>query len=421
MKPEPAKRLKTRLATLYPDSIAGLTVALVALPLAIAFGEASGLGAHAGITTAIIAGFLAAAFGGSRFQVSGPTGAMTVVLIPIASGFGTSSVLLVGLAAGILLVLAGVFKFGHHVHRLPTAVIEGFTAGIAIVIALQQIPNALGVSVTSQPKAWETAWEALSVWLTGPASASPLLAICVAILVYVGNHRWARVPVSIVVLVGATLVSEMFKLPLATVPKLPSSLGVFSVEFLSSLGTWSQLLVPAFAVAALAALESLLSAKVADKLRGDGTEHNSDRELIGQGIANLVVPFFGGVPATAALARTAVNVRSGAQTRLAAMLHALLLAVIVILCAAYVELIPTAALSGVLLATAAHMIKPKDVLFELKRSKLDAVVLSLTLVLTVVTDLTTALIAGALFWLALRRTNLNTKLPTVTQEETLGD
>lgn len=421
MKPAWANRESVRFATLYADAISGLTVALVALPLAIAFGEASGLGAHAGITTAILAGFVAAAFGGSRFQVSGPTGAMTVVLIPIAAGFGANGVLLVGLVAGALLVLAGLLKIGHHVHRLPTAVIEGFTAGIALVIALQQIPSALGVTVTSRPKAWESAWLALVDWGRAPTWAAVAMALVVALLVYLGNHRWARLPVSIAVLTLATIVSQMIPLSLATIPKLPSALGTLDASFLGQSSNWGQLVAPALAVAALAALESLLSAKVADNLRGDGTEHNSDKELIGQGLANLVVPFFGGVPATAALARTAVNVRSGAQTKLAAMLHSVFLAIIVLLCANYVELIPTPALAGVLLATAAQMVKPRGLWQEVRRSKLDAIVLVLTLALTVITDLTTALIVGAVSWLVLRRTPLDGALPRVSQDETLGD
>jgi SulP family sulfate permease len=421
VKPERANVPKPRLATLYPDAVAGLTVALVALPLALAFGQASGLGAHAGITTAIIAGFLAAAFGGSRFQVSGPTGAMTVVLIPIAASLGTSAVLFVGLLAGIFLVAAGTLRIGHHVHRLPTSVIEGFTAGIALVIAMQQIPAAFGVNVSAQPKVWQTALAGIESWLAKPDFTSISIAITVAALVYLGNHRWARVPVGIVVLLVATFVTQVTHLRVTTVAKLPSGVGTLNFDFLGQWQNWSHLLVPALAVAALAALESLLSAKVADKMRGDGTEHNSDRELIGQGIANLAVPFFGGVPATAALARTAVNVRSGAQTRLAAILHAVFLAGIVILLADFVQLLPMPALAGVLLATAAHMIKPSELLLQIMRSKLDGLVLILTLALTVTTDLTTALVVGAVCWLLLRKTNLNGSLPSVDPDETLGD
>lgn len=412
---------RLRTSTIYPDVLAGLTVALVALPLALAFGEASGLGAHAGITTAIIAGLLAAAFGGSRFQVSGPTGAMTVVLIPIYAQYGTTGVLFVGLFAGTLLILSGLLRIGRHVHRLPTSVIEGFTAGIALVIAMQQIPAAVGVVVDPKPKVWETALDAISTWLHNPDPTSLVMTLFVAILVYIGNRLWARVPVGMAVLLLATIAANVLQLKVAYVAELPTNLGVFSFAFLGHSSNLVNLLIPSFIVAALAALESLLSAKVADNMRGDGSQHDSDRELVGQGIANLVVPFFGGVPATAALARTAVNVRSGAQTRLAAILHSVFLAGIVLSLSSFVRLLPMPSLAGVLLATAGHMIKPSELFRQGARSKLDGIVLLTTLFLTAVADLTTALLVGAASWFLLSKTPLNGALPPVDQTETLGD
>lgn len=385
------------------DLQAGLTVALVALPLAIAFGQTSGLGATAGVVTAIVAGFIAAVFGGSRFQVSGPTGAMTVVLIPIFTDHGASGVLAVGLIAGVLVLLAGVLKLGRHVHRLPTSLIEGFTAGIAVVIATQQIPSAMGLD--SSPASW----------------ISPAMALATALVVYYGARRWARIPIAIVAIAAMTVTNLTLNLETQTVPKLGELLTPPSAGFVSAFGAWPSLLVPALLVAALASLESLLSAKVADRMKNDGSSHDSDRELIGQGLANIAVPFFGGVPATAALARTAVNVRAGAESRWAAAFHAVFLAAIVLGLSNLVALIPLPALAGVLIATAAGMIKISELKTTIRRSKLDAVVLVLTFGLTVFTDLTTALAVGGVAWFALRKTRLAAVLPPVEKGETLGD
>ena len=405
----------------FTNLVAGLTVALVALPLAIAFGESVGLGAQAGITTAVLAGFIAAAFGGSRFQVSGPTGAMTVVLIPIAASHGVAGVLLTGLMAGLLLVVAGLFRLGRHIHRLPIAVIEGFTAGIALVIGLQQVGWALGVTVLRTERIYQTVWEQWHAFLAMPGPAAPLMALISALAVYWLNPRFPKIPASIAVLLLATAVAQLTHLDLATVPKLNAPIGAFQLSWFGASANWVQLLVPALAVAALGGIEALLSAKVADNMHGDGSQHDSDRELFGQGLANLVVPFFGGVPATAALARTAVNVRAGATSKTAAMWHAALLLGLVLAAQQLVSLIPLPALAGVLLATAAHMIKPGELRLLAKHSKADATVMVATLVLTVATDLITALVVGGLLWWLLRRFKETSTLPPVNQDETLGD
>ena len=402
------------------DLTAGLTVALVALPLALAFGIASGLGAQAGITTAVVAGILAAFIGGSRFQVSGPTGAMTVVLVPIFVSHGQAGVLLVGLLAGALLVIAGVARLGNHVHKLPTALIEGFTAGIALVISIQQLPTLFGYSVPAD-SLLVRAYDSAVAWLHQPNWPSLLVGGATAIFLAWGGHRWPKLPLGLAAVVAGTSAVHLLGLELQTIGDLPPGLGKFDLAFLTQLPSVSGLLLPALSVAALAALESLLSAKVADHLRNDGIEHNSDRELLGQGLANLVVPFLGGVPATAALARTAVNVRSGAKSRLAAILHAVVLAILVLALGPLVSSIPLALLAGVLIATASHMVKPADVLKTVRASKLDALVFVVTLAATVLTDLTTAVLVGGLLWLLLRKTWLSTREPAIDQDETLGD
>jgi sulfate permease, SulP family len=405
---------------IYKDLLAGLTVALVALPLAIGFGVASGAGAASGIATAIVAGFIAAVLGGSRFQVSGPTGAMTVVLIPLAASHGLSSVLLVGFASGVLLILLGLFRLGTHVHRLPTALIEGFTAGIAVIIALQQVPVGLGLEPTKGEGILQSAYTACSQWLAHPNWAPMLVTAAVAAGLISAGHRWHRLPLSLIAVAVVTLANSAGGLGLATVGQLPP-FGHLSLSWFGAMSSWQDLLVPAISVTILGALESLLSAKIADRMRPEVPMHNSNRELIGQGFANLAVPFFGGIPATAALARTAVNVRAGANSRLAAAFHAVVLAVFVLALAPMVEQIPLAGLAGVLIGTASHMIKPSELKHTLRQSRLDAVVLISTVAVTILANLTAAVAVGLVLFIGLRRTSLSKSAVPIDDEETLGD
>jgi SulP family sulfate permease len=394
----------------------------VALPLALAFGVASGLGAASGIITAILAGVIAAFFGGSRFQVSGPTGAMTVVLLPIVHQFGSDGVLAVGLMAGVLLLIAAFARIGEHVHRIPTAIIEGFTAGIAIVIALQQVPAALGVKVGATEHVWQTAWLAVSDFAHVNLLSLGLAVGCAA-LILLGERVFPRVPFALVAVAVALAVSALANLDVTRIGDLPSLLAAPSAGFTQS-ADWLRLAPSALAVATLAALESLLSAKVADRLAGASQRHDSNRELFGQGLANLVVPFFGGVPATAALARTAVNVRSHAQSRLAAISHAVFLAAVVIALPGLVSQIPLAALAGVLFATTARMIKPSELFALARESKLDALLLLATFAMTIALDLISAVIVGLVLFLLLRKTALagvDRRYPPVDKKETLGD
>lgn len=373
------------------DLLAGVTVGIVALPLALAFGITSGLGATAGLVTAIVAGTLAALFGGSNLQVSGPTGAMTVVLVPIVADYGTNGVLVVGLMAGVLLVVMAIAGLGRYVRFVPLPVIEGFTLGIAVIIGLQQIPAALGVTADGE-QVLVGALHAFGDWLADPQWIQPLMTAAVAVLIMAAVRVRPSIPVALIAIVLATAVVALAHLDVATIGALPNSLPAPSLPSFS----WSDLRVlaaPAIAVAALAALESLLSATVADAMSID-EHHDSDRELFGQGIANLAVPLLGGIPATAAIARTAVNVRSGASSRLAAVTHALMLLLVVVLLGAVVSLIPLAALAGVLLATAARMIEVSSIHALLRSTRSDAVVLVVTFAATVVLDLATAVILG---------------------------
>ncbi|MFE7425602.1 SulP family inorganic anion transporter [Streptomyces sp. NPDC057545] len=396
------------------DLLAGLTVAIVALPLALGFGVSSGLGAESGLATAVVAGALAALFGGSNLQVSGPTGAMTVVLVPIVAQYGPGGVLTVGLLAGVLLMALALLRAGQYMRYVPAPVVEGFTLGIACVIGLQQVPAALGVAKPEGEKVLVVAWRAVEEFVRAPNWTAVALSVGVAAVMLLGARLRPAVPFSVVAVIAATLTAQLLDLDGATpIGDLPSGLPAPSLDFLdvSALGS---LLAPAVAVAALAALESLLSATVADGMTV-GQRHDPDRELFGQGVANLAAPLFGGVPATAAIARTAVNVRTGAGSRLAALTHAAVLAVIVFAAAPLVSKIPLAALAGVLLATAIRMVEVGSLRAMARATRSDAVVLCLTAAATLVLDLVYAVIIGLVVAgaLALRAVARQTRMDQV--------
>lgn len=373
------------------DVLAGCTVGMVALPLALGFGVSSGLGAGAGLVTAIVAGILAAVFGGSNLQVSGPTGAMTVVLVPIVAEFGSDGVLVVGMLAGLLLVGLAYSGAGRVMRYLPLPVIEGFTVGIAIIIGLQQVPAALGVKVHAESVLGNAA-AAVGAWAQEPHFASLVVAGAVVVGMLLAARLRPGLPVSLIAVALVTVIASQADLALASVEDIPSVLPTPSIPFIP-LGQLGTLLLPAVAVAALAALESLLSATVADGM-SVGERHDSNRELFGQGIANLGAPLFGGIPATAAIARTAVNARAGARSRLSAITHSLVLLAVVLVASQWVSAIPLAALGGVLVATAIQMVRVSSLTPLLRATRGDAAVLVLTAIGTVVFDLVTAVILG---------------------------
>ncbi|MFF9126710.1 SulP family inorganic anion transporter [Streptomyces sp. NPDC014889] len=376
------------------DLLAGLTVAIVALPLALGFGVSSGLGAEAGLATAVVAGALAAVFGGSNLQVSGPTGAMTVVLVPIVGQYGPTAVLTVGLMAGVMLVLLAAFRAGRYMQYVPAPVIEGFTLGIAGVIGLQQVPNALGVPKPEGDKVLVVTWHAVAGFVKAPDWTAVGFAVCVVVLMLAGARWRPTVPFSVVAVIAATVVAQAAGLDAQPIGDLPAGLPLPSLSFFDP-GSLGSLLAPAVAVAALAALESLMSAAAADAMTV-GQRHDPDRELLGQGLANIAAPLFGGVPATGAIARTAVNVRTGARSRLAALTHAAVLAVIVFAAAPLVSRIPLAALAGVLLATAIRMVEVGSLKAMARATRSDAVILVLTAAATLALDLVYAVIIGLL-------------------------
>ncbi len=375
------------------DLVAGLTVGVVALPLALAFGITTGLGAQAGLITAIVAGLVAAVFGGSNVQVSGPTGAMTVVLVPVVAKYGASAVALLGVIAGVIIVIAAFARVGRLLAYIPWPVIEGFTVGIAAIIFLQQVPAALGVPKPEGENTAAVAWRALRAAFAGDGSWQALAVVALVAAVMIALPRVRRsLPASLIAVVVATVVVHITHAGIALIGALPDSLPAPSLPD-ASVTSVRALFGPALAVALLAAIESLLSAKVADGM-ADTPRHDPDRELFGQGLANIAAPLFGGMPATGAIARTAVNVRGGARTRVSAITHSIVLVAVVFLGGSLVAEIPLAALSGVLMVTAVRMVEPHNVRAVVRATRSDAVVLVVTAAVTVAFDLIVAVEIG---------------------------
>lgn len=374
------------------DLLAGVTVGVVALPLALAFGVSSGVGAEAGLVTAIVAGVVAAVFGGSNVQVSGPTGAMVVVLAPIVASQGVAAVAVVSVMAGAMVVLAGALRLGRAVTFIPWPVIEGFTLGIAVIIFAQQVPAAVGAAVGDEPNALAAALAAVLA-AEAPAVLWTLgIVVLVAAVMLVAPRIHRLLPGSLIAIVLATAIAGLARAPVAAIGALPSTLPLPAPPGLVGLSL-PALLAPAAAVAALAAIESLLSARVAASLADTGPV-NADRELVGQGLASIAAGFVGGMPATGAIARTAVNVRSGGRSRLAALVHALVLVVVVVLASGLVASIPLAALAGVLMVTAVRMVSVRTARSILRSTRSDALVFVMTALVTVSFDLIVAVLIG---------------------------
>jgi SulP family sulfate permease len=374
------------------DLLAGVTVGIVALPLALAFGVTSGAGAEAGLITAIVAGVVAAIFGGSNIQVSGPTGAMVVVLGPIVATHGVGAVAAVSLMAGVIVLALGLAKLGRVVSFIPWPVIEGFTLGIAVIIFLQQIPSAVGAQAGASSNAFVAAVQSLGS-ATWSALIWPVLAVAVvATIMILAPRIHKQLPGSIIAIIVVTVAAALSGVPLTTIGSLPSSLPAPGLPPLDP-AILQSLIGPAFTVAALAAIESLLSARVAASISDTGP-YDPDRELFGQGLASIASGFFGGMPATGAIARTAVNLRSGGRTRLAAIIHALVLLAVVYLATGVVSQIPLAALSGVLIVTATRMVSLATVRSVVGSTRSDTAVFVITAIITVSFDLIIAVGIG---------------------------
>lgn len=374
------------------DVLAGITVGVVALPLALAFGISSGVGASAGLITAVVAGLVAAVFGGSPVQVSGPTGAMAVVLAPIVAEHGVEAIAAVTVLAGALVLAAGFTGLGRAVTFIPWPVIEGFTLGIAAIIFLQQVPAAFGQTSPAGHRTLPAAWAVVTHADGATARLTLGIVGLVALLMIVLPRLHRAIPESLTAVAVATTVVVTSSLPVATIGKLPSHLPNPQLPVID-VAALRTLIGAAAAIAALAAIESLLSARVAATMSAAGS-YNPDRELAGQGLASLAAGFFGGMPATGAIARTAVNVRSGARTRVAAIVHSLVLLGVVYLATGPVASIPLCALAGVLMVTSFRMVSLPTVRKILCSTRSDALTFVLTAVVTICFDLIEAVEIG---------------------------
>lgn len=340
---------------LLKDVLAGLTVCAVALPLALAFGVSSGASAAAGLVTAIIAGIVIALLGGASFQISGPTGAMSAVLVGIVATHGLQGVFFACFAAGVLLLLAGVLKLGRLISFIPMPVIMGFTSGIAVIIALGQIDNFFGTTSEGLSNMEKLlSYGRLGFPVNWQAALIGLLVVAIMIL---WPKKWgARVPGSLVGIVAAAIITSVFRMDsLATVGDIPRTLLLADRLDLKSLNfaMLRDLLSPVVTIAALGMIESLLCGASASRMKGE--KFDADQELIAQGVGNILLPLFGGVPATAAIARTSVAVKSGQQTRLTSVFHSVFLLASMFLLGGVMARLPLSALAGVLMVTAWRM------------------------------------------------------------------
>jgi SulP family sulfate permease len=383
------------------DLTGGLTAAIVALPLALAFAVASGVDPKAGLYTAIVAGIVASVCGGSPVQITGPTGAMAVVLIGIVSQYGIEKVWIAGVMAGIIQIALGIAKLGQLVKFIPYPVTAGFTNGIAIIIFFGQLNNFFGLQLPRQEHFFENLWQTFHhLDLINPYSMAIAGIVIVTKLIW--PYIYPSIPASLVGLVLATVVTVSFHFDIPTIGTIPQSLPLpHGIPHWNDPQLLRELFRPALALAALGSIESLLSAVVADGMTVS-EKHNSNRELIGQGIANMVVPFFGGIPATGAIARTAVNVRAGGKTRVSGVIHGIALGLIILIFAPLAAQIPLAALAGILMVTSIRMIEWEAIGLLLRATYSDLAVMLLTWSVTIIFDLVLAveiglIAAGALF------------------------
>ena len=414
---------------LAADTVAGVIVGVVALPLAIAFAIASGVTPDRGLFTAVIAGFLISALGGSRVQIGGPTGAFVVIVYGIVQRYGVDGLLAATLMAGFILLALGLAKLGGAIKFIPFPVVTGFTAAIGVLIAVQQIRDALGLRMIDPPA---ELIERLQAYVEHAETVN-LHAVGVTLLTLLILTLWPRVsrrvPSPLVALLAGTAVAQLLDFPVETIGgrfgAIPSSLPSPVLPSIS-LAELRELVGPALAIATLGAIESLLSAVVADGMIGG--RHRSNMELIAQGVANIVSPLFGGMPATGAIARTATNIKSGGRTPVAGIVHALTLLLITLFFGRWAELIPLSVLAAIVLVVAYHLTEWRVFVHELHAPKSDALVMVTTFLLTLLVDLTVGIGVGMVLaaFLFMKRMAEVTNITVVRREfeeggETPGD
>jgi len=377
------------------DLMAGLIVGIVALPLAIAFGIASGVSPEKGLYTAIIAGFIISALGGSRVQIGGPTGAFIVIVYGIVQTHGINGLIIATFIAGIMLIIMGLARLGAVIKFIPHPLITGFTSGIALIIFSSQIKDFFGLQMDAVPADFLTKWKIYFHHFGSINFYAVLIAAATAVIIFLWPKITYKIPGSLIAILASTIAVQLLHLPVETIGSkfgnIPSSLPNPTVPNLD-FATIKSLIQPAFTIALLGGIESLLSAVVADGMIGGN--HRSNMELIAQGVANIFSSLFGGIPATGAIARTATNVKNGGRTPVAGIVHAITLLIIMLFVGKWAALIPMATLAGILVVVAYNMSEWENFRAVLKGSKSDIAVLLTTFFLTVLIDLTVAIEIG---------------------------
>ncbi len=376
------------------DLFAGIIVGIVALPLAIAFAVASGVSPEKGIITAVIAGFIISLLGGSRVQIGGPTGAFIVIVFGIVSQYGVGGLLISTILAGIMLIAFGLLRLGALLKYIPHPLIVGFTSGIALIIFSTQIKDAFGLQTGQVPADFIGKWETYFHSFSSINYVAIIITVVTILISLFFNKITNKIPGSFVAIIFVTAAVAIFKLPVTTIETLFGEIsGKITMEFPAI--DWSNIsyyFAPALTIALLGAIESLLSAVVADGMIGGN--HRSNTELIAQGIANIVAPFFGGIPATGAIARTATNIKNGGRTPVAGMIHAVTLLLILLFFGKYAKLIPMSCLAGILILVSYNMSEWRSFRAILRGSAFDIIILLTTFILTVLVDLTVAIQIG---------------------------
>lgn len=405
------------------DLMAGIIVGIVALPLAIAFGIASGVTPEKGLITAIVGGFIVSALGGSSVQIGGPTGAFIVIVFGIIQGYGLEGLAIATAMAGALLVLMGLFRLGGIIKFIPYPIVVGFTSGIALTIFTTQIKDLLGLTIDKLPADCLSQWAVYFQHLNSINPISLLIGVGSILIIAVMPKISRKIPGSLVAIIVMTAVAYLLK-EVGGISGIETIGDRFNISneipepqpLHINMETINQLLSPAFTIAILCAIESLLSATVADGAISE--HHNSNTELIGQGVTNIVVPFFGGIPVTGAIARTMTNINNGGRTPVAGIIHALVLLAIFLLLMPLIELVPMACLAGVLVIVAYNMSGWRTVRSLLRNPKSDIAILATTFILTVVFNLTIAIEIGMLLavLLFLRRVSENVQVSVLRDE-----
>lgn len=402
------------LKSFQKDLVSGLVVGVIAIPLGMAFAIASGVKPEYGIYTTIIAGILISLFGGSKYQIGGPTGAFIPILFGVVVTYGYENLLIAGFMAGILLLLMGVYKLGSLIKFIPRPVTIGFTSGIAVIIFVGQIANFLGLTGVESQEFFLDNLKEITAHLQTINFSSILIAVICLLFIIVTPKVFPKVPGPLVGLLLSTIIAALFfPNQVATIGstygEIPSSLPKFqfpSITFEKIV----QLIQPAFIIAILGGIESLLSAVVADRMTN--SRHHSNRELIGQGVANIVTPLFGGIPATGAIARTATNIKNGAVSPISGIIHGIIVLLILVLFAPYASHIPLASIAPILMVVAWNMSERKMFVHVLKTRTEDSLILVVTFLLTVFINLTVAVQVGLLLAIILFTKRMSNQMVT---------